>query len=92
MNNVQYKCPPICTQETVYFLLFVVLVLFFVLFYFVFGCNIYIIYIWFFFRGAVESIRCLDEIYKQKKSLRDVFNQEAVGLRNRSAVKAPHKE
>ncbi|KAK7116433.1 nonsense-mediated mRNA decay factor SMG5-like isoform X2 [Littorina saxatilis] len=35
------------------------------------------------YRGAVESIRCLEEIYKQKKSLRDVFNQEAVGLRNR---------
>ena len=45
-----------------------------------------------FFRGAVESIRCLDEIYKQKKSLRDVFNQEAVGLRNRSAVMMPHKD
>ena len=50
------------------------------------------IYIMGFFRGAVESIRCLDEIYKQKKSLRDVFNQEAVGLRNRSAVMMPHED
>ncbi|KAK7489248.1 hypothetical protein BaRGS_00019500 [Batillaria attramentaria] len=35
------------------------------------------------YRGAVEAIRSLEEIYKQKKSLRDVFNQDAVGLRSR---------
>lgn len=35
------------------------------------------------YRGAVEAIGSLEEIYKQKKSLRDVFNQEAVGLRAR---------
>ncbi|XP_076443287.1 nonsense-mediated mRNA decay factor SMG5-like isoform X2 [Babylonia areolata] len=35
------------------------------------------------YRGAVESIRCLEEIYKKKKHMRDVFSQEAVALRNR---------
>ncbi|XP_025076614.1 protein SMG5-like isoform X1 [Pomacea canaliculata] len=35
------------------------------------------------YRGAVEAIRCLDDIYKQKKILRDVFRQDAVALRNR---------
>lgn len=35
------------------------------------------------YRGAVEAIRSLEEIYKHKKSLRDVFNQDAVGLRSR---------
>ncbi|KAL8616684.1 hypothetical protein ACOMHN_031666 [Nucella lapillus] len=35
------------------------------------------------YRGAVESIRCLEEIYKKKKHMRDVFGQEAVALRNR---------
>ena len=41
-------------------------------------------------RGAVESIKLLEDIYKHKKSLRDVFNQEAVALRNRSVVVSVH--
>lgn len=35
------------------------------------------------YRSAMEAIRRLDEISKQKKAYREVFHQDAVGLRNK---------
>lgn len=35
------------------------------------------------YRAAVESIRRLDDILRQKKAYREVFHQDAVGLRNK---------
>lgn len=35
------------------------------------------------YRAALEAIRRLDEISKQKKAYREVFHQDAVGLRNK---------
>lgn len=37
----------------------------------------------FFYRAALDAIKKLDEILKQKKAYRDVFLQDAVGLRNK---------
>lgn len=36
-----------------------------------------------FYRAALDAIKKLDEILKQKKAYRDVFLQDAVGLRNK---------
>lgn len=35
------------------------------------------------YRSALESIKCLDNINKEKKAYREVFKQDAVGLRNK---------
>ncbi|GFO37961.1 protein smg5, partial [Plakobranchus ocellatus] len=35
------------------------------------------------YRSALESIKCLDNINKEKKAYREVFRQDAVGLRNK---------
>lgn len=35
------------------------------------------------YRAALDAIKKLDEILKQKKAYRDVFLQDAVGLRNK---------
>lgn len=37
----------------------------------------------FLYRAALDAIKKLDEILKQKKAYRDVFLQDAVGLRNK---------
>lgn len=39
--------------------------------------------VYFVSRAALDTIRKLDDILKQKKAYRDVFLPDAIGLRNR---------